>query len=162
MVGCYFPFDDWRSEVVDFSAAIGNVSIKLSSFEIKKDLNFSNLRESFFQTVSNSSWANESYLVASDISNDEDFLKELNRLSTSFGIGVIKIDIDDPDSTEVLFPAKFKEYLDWDAVNKLASLNPDFKEFLKRMQVDISSKEIRKEKYDKICTMEELIRLEKK
>lgn len=162
MVGCYFPFDDWRSEVVDFSTAIGNVSIKLSSFEIKKDLNFSNLRESFFQTVSNSSWANESYLVASDISNDEDFLKELNRLSTSFGIGVIKINIDDPDSTEVLFPAKFKEYLDWDAVNKLASLNPDFKEFLKRMQVDISSKEIRKEKYDKVCTMEELISLEKK
>lgn len=161
MVGCYFSLDEWKSEVFDFSSAIGNISIKLYSFEIKRELDFSNLRESFFQTVSNSSWANEGYLVASEISNDEDFRNELKRLSTSFGIGVIKIDIDDPDSSEVLFPAKFKEYLDWDAINKL-TINSDFKDFLNRIKTDISSKEIRKEKYDKILTKEELARLVKK
>ena len=161
MVGCYFPLEEWETEVVDFSSTIGNISIKLYSFEIKRELDFSNLRESFFQTVSNSSWANEGYLVASKISNAEDFQNELKRLSSSFGIGVIKIDIDDPDSSEVLLPAKFKEYLDWDTMNKLAS-NPDFKEFLKRIKIDISSKEIRKEKYDKILTKEELVRLVKK
>lgn len=161
MVGCYFPLDEWKPEVVDFSSTIGNISIKLYSFEIKRELNFSNLRESFFQTVSNSSWANEGYLVASEISNDEDFRNELKRLSTSFGIGVIKINIDDPDSTEVVFPAKFKEYLDWDAINKL-TINSDFKEFLKRIKIDISSKEIRREKYDKILVKEELIKLVKK
>ena len=99
--------------------------------------------------------------MASEISNDEDFRNELKRLSTSFGIGVIKINIDDPDSSEVLFPAKFKEYLDWDAMNKL-TINSDFKEFLKRIKTDISSKEIRKEKYDKILAKEELVRLVKK
>ncbi|MDP2960206.1 MAG: HTH domain-containing protein [candidate division Zixibacteria bacterium] len=161
MVGCYFPIDEWKPEVVEFSSAISNISIKLFSFEIKRELNFSNLRESFFQTVSNSSWANEGYLVASEISNDEDFLNELKRLSVSFGIGVIKINIDDSDSTEILFSAKFKEYLDWDAINKL-TINPDFKEFLKRIKIDISSKEIRKEKYDKIWSKEELIKLVKK
>lgn len=161
MVGCYFPLDEWKPEVVDFSSTIGNISIKLYSFEIKRELNFSDLRESFFQTVSNSSWANEGYLVASEISNDEDFRNELKRLSTSFGIGIIKINIDDPDSSEVLFPAKFKEYLDWDAINKL-TINSDFKEFLKRIKIDISSKEIRKEKYDKILKKEELARLVKK
>ncbi len=161
IVGCYFPLDEWKLELVDFSSTIGNISIKLYSFEIKRELNFSNLRESFFQTVSNSSWANEGYLVASEISNDEDFRNELKRLSTSFGIGVIKMDIDDPDSSDVLFPAKFKEYLDWDAMNKL-TINADFKEFLKRIKIDISSKEIRKEKYDKILTKEELVRLVKK
>lgn len=161
MVGCYFPIDEWEPEVVEFSSAISNISIKLFSFEIKRELNFSNLRESFFQTVSNSSWANEGYLVASEISNDEDFLNELKRLSVSFGIGVIKINIDDSDSTEILFSAKFKEYLDWDAINKL-TINPDFKEFLKRIKIDISSKEIRKEKYDKIWSKEELIKLMKK
>jgi hypothetical protein len=161
MVGCYFPLDEWKTEVVDFSSAIGYISIKLFSFEIKRELNFSNLRESFFQAVSNSSWANEGYLVASEISNDEDFRNELKRLSTSFGIGVIKINIDDPDSTETLFPAKFKQYLDWDAINKV-TINSDFKEFLKRIQNDISSKEVRKEKYDKILTREELIKLVKK
>jgi hypothetical protein len=161
MVGCYFSLDEWKPDVVDFSSAIGKISIELYSFEIKRELNFSNLRESFFQTVSNSSWANEGYLVASEISNDDDFRNELKRLSTSFGIGVIKINIDDPDSSEVLFPAKFKEYLDWDAINKL-TINPDFKEFIKRIKVDISSKEIRKEKYDKILEKGELSKLVKK
>lgn len=157
MVGCYFPIDEWKPEVLEFSSTVGNISIKLFSFEIKRELNFSNLRESFFQTVSNSSWANEGYLVASEISNDEDFLIELKRLSTSFGIGIIRLNIEDPDSAEILFPAKYKEYLDWDAINK-STINPDFKEFLKRIKTDISSKEIRKEKYDKILAKEDLIK----
>ncbi|MEJ7575979.1 MAG: HTH domain-containing protein [Pyrinomonadaceae bacterium] len=112
MVGCYFPIDEWKPEVLEFSATIGNVSIKLYSFEIKKSLSFSNLRESFFQTVSNSSWANESYLVAAEISSDEDFHNELKRLSTSFGIGVVKLDTGEPDSSEIVFPARYNEYLD--------------------------------------------------
>ncbi|MFQ6061030.1 MAG: COG2958 family protein [Thermoplasmata archaeon] len=162
MVGCYFPRREWDSEVVKFSSAIGNTSIKLSSYEIKRELSFSNLRESFFQTVSNSSWANESYLVASEISKEPDFRDELERLSTSFGIGVIKIDIEDPDSTRILFPAKYKEYLDWDAIDKLTIINPDFKEFLKRIRTDIKSGEIREGKYDRILAKEELIKLVKK
>jgi uncharacterized protein len=161
IVGCYFPLDEWRPEVFDLSSAIGNISIKLFSFELKRELNFSNLRESFFQAVSNSSWANEGYLVASVISNDEDFRNELKRLSTSFGIGIIQINVDDPDSTEVVFPAKLKEYLDWDTVNKL-TINSDFKEFLKRVKIDISSKEIRKEQYDKVVTKEDLVKIIKK
>lgn len=158
MVGCYFPIDDWEAEVVDFGSAIGNISIKLFSFEIKRELNFTNLRESFFQAVSNSSWANEGYLVAAEIYSDEDFRNELKRLSTSFGIGVIKIDIHDPDSSEILFPSEFEKSLDWDTINKL-TINPDFREFLKRVTTDVSSKEIRREKYDKILSMEELIKL---
>lgn len=157
MVGCYFPVGDWKPEVVEFGSAIGNVAIKLFSFEIKRELNFSNLREAFFQTVSNSSWAHEGYLVASEISNDEDFITELRRLSTSFAIGVMKINIEDPDSSEILFPAQTKDNLDWDAINKL-TINVDFKEFLNRVKIDISSKEIRKEKYDNVLETEELIK----
>jgi len=161
MVGCYFSLEEWKREVFDFSSTIGNISIKLYSFEIKRELNFHNLRESFFQTVSNSTWANESYLVASEIDNDDDFHNELKRLSTSFGIGVIKINIDDPDSSEVLFPARAKEYLDWDTIDKLA-INPDFKDFLQTIKNDISIREVRKEKYDKILPKEELVRSVKK
>lgn len=161
IVGCYFPIEDWKPEVVEFGAAIGGMAIKIFSFEIKKELTFGNLRESFFQTVSNSSWAHEGYLVAAEISVDEDFQTELRRLSTSFGVGVIKINIDDPDSSEILFPAKTRENLDWDTINKL-TMNPDFKEFLKRIKTDISSKEIRKERYDKVCNQEELGRIIKR
>ena len=160
MVGCYFPFafDEWQPEVFEFSSKIGSVKVKLFSFEIKVKLNFTNLRESFFQTVSNSSWANESYLVVSDISQDVDFKNELRRLSVSFGIGVISLNVSDPDSSEILFPAKNKENIDWDMVNKLTAINPDFKEFLEHVTKDITIKTTHKEWYDKVFNYEELIK----
>jgi hypothetical protein len=158
MVGCYFPIDEWKPEVIDFSTSLGALPTKVTSYEIKRELNFGNLRESFFQTVSNSSWANESYLAAAYISTDEEFREELRRLSVSFGIGVIHIDIDDPDSSEVILPAKFKESLDWETVNKL-SMNSDFREFLKRVKNDLSSKEIRKERYDKVLDRDSLMKI---
>ena len=156
LVGAYFPIDEWKDEVIDFAKEIGTKLIKLYSFELKKELTFSNLRESFFQTVSNSSWANEGYLVAAKISQDDDFRSELERLSASFGIGIIKVDVEDPDSSEILFPARFKSELDWDTINKLSMENRDFKEFVKRIKIDISSKEVRKEKYDKVSEIEKL------
>lgn len=48
MVGCYFHMEHWKKEVNDFGNAIGVRSILLYSFEIKRELNFANLRESFF------------------------------------------------------------------------------------------------------------------
>jgi len=162
MVGVYFPIEEWKSEVMDFAREIGSPSVILYSFEIKRELGFHNLRESFFQAVSNSSWATEGYLVAANMDQDEELLSELKRLSTAFGIGIIKLDIDDPDSSEIILPAKHKSELDWDTINKLADENSDFRGFLKRIKIDISSKEIRKEKYDKIFEREELIRKIKK
>jgi hypothetical protein len=158
MVGCYFPIEDWKPEVVEFSACVGVSAIKLFSFEIKRRLSFSNLRESFFQTVSNSSWAHEGFLVAAEISTDDEFRSELRRLSTSFGVGVIRLDVADPDASEILFPPQTREYLDWDAINKL-TMNPDFSAFVKRVKTDLSSREIRREKYDKVFDAEELKRL---
>lgn len=162
LVGCYFPLDEWQSEVFELSAAVGSTSLRLYSFELKRELGFANLRESFFQTVSNSSWANEAYLVAAKVSGDEDFLSELRRLSSSFGIGVIALNVSEPDSSEIIFPATRKEMLDWDMINKLAAMNTDFKEFLRRIKNDIQSKEIRKEWYDKVCKAEELAAMFKK
>jgi hypothetical protein len=157
IVGVYFPLEEWENEILDIAKEIGSVGIKFFSYEIKKELNFSNLRESFFQAVSNSSWANEGYLVAANIETDEEFLNEIKRLNAAFGIGIIKLDIDDPDSSEVLYPAKEKESVDIETMNKIAQVNPNFKEFLKRIKSDLTSKEIRKEKYDKVFDIEELI-----
>jgi len=56
----------------------------------------------------------------------------------------------------VLFPAREREYVDIDTMNKIAQINDNFKEFLKRVKIDVSSKEIRKEKYDKIYSLEQL------
>jgi len=153
MIAVYYP--DWREEVLNLSQLIG-FAVKLYSFEIKKALSFSNLRESFFQAVSNSSFAHEGYLVAADILTDEDFRSELRRLSASFGIGIIELDIEDPDSSHVLVPARERDALDWDALNKVA-MNKDMQDLLKRIKNDLTTKEIRKEEYDKIFLREELL-----
>ncbi len=155
MVGVYYPLDDWEDAVVELSRVIGSVSLRLFSFELKRDLNFSNLREAFFQSVSNSSWANEGYLAAAEISQDDEFQSELQRLSTSFGIGIIQLSPDDPDSSKILYPAKQKEYLDWETINKL-TLNSDFLEFLDRVKRDLTSKEIRMERYDAVMEADAL------
>lgn len=163
LVGCYFPFSDWGSEVVEISAVMGNTAVKLYSFELKRELSIANIREAFFQAVSNSSWANEGYLVAADIDTDDDFMNELKRLSTAFGIGVLRLDTKDPDSSEILLPANTKDMIDWDTVNKLSSINPDFREFLKRIKTDTTSREVRKEMYDKVLDKDEIVKsLERK
>jgi len=159
IVGCYFPLEDWQADVFELSTVVGNTSLRFYSFELKRELNLSNLRESFFQTVSNSSWANESYLVAAHVSTNEDFRDELRRLSTSFGIGVIALDIQEPDASEIIYPALRKDNLDWDMLNKLSSMNNDFKSFLKRIKNDVQSKEIRKEWYDKVLPIDDIISL---
>jgi hypothetical protein len=158
IVGCYYPFTDWDTDVVDVSNILSNSAIKLYSFELKRTLNFGNLRESFFQAVSNSSWANEGYLVAAEIVKDDEFINELTRLSTSFGIGVIELDIEDPDACQTILPAQSKDRVDWDTVNKMANLNADFKEFLKRIKIDTTSKEAHKDKYDPILDKDSLIK----
>lgn len=157
MVGCYFPFEYWEKETSSLSSIMGCLPIKLFSFELKQELNFSNLREYFFQTVSNSSWANESYIVTASIESDEQFKDELKRLSSSYGVGVILLDINDPDASQILYQAKERDNLDWDTINKIAELNKDFKTFISRITNDIKTQEIREEEFDEVKDREELI-----
>lgn len=156
IVGCYFPLEDWRAPSIELSQALGASNIRLYSFELKRQLSFGNLREAFFQAVSNSSWANEGYLCAAQISADEEFRAELKRLSGSFGIGIIHIDIEDPDSTEIIFPARQKDSLDWESLNKLC-MNKDFSTFINRVKTDLTSKEIRKEQYDEVLAPAKMV-----
>lgn len=158
MVGFHFPINDWEKEVVELGQRSGANILTLYSFELKRELNFSNLREAFFQAVSNSSWANEGYLVAASISHNEEFRSELERLSASFGIGVIKLEVDDPDSSNVIFPAKHKIELDWDAVNKLAEINPDFRKFLADVGAVLQTGRVYGSEFDKVFSDAEEIK----
>ena len=157
LVGADFRIGEWDKDLLQFSKEMCSALVNLHSFEIKKELNISNLRESFFQTVSNSSWANNGYLVAANIDDNANFQSELERLSTSFGIGVIELDLSAPDKSEELYAPEYKEYLDWQTINKLFELNTDFKEFINRVTKDINIDEITKERYDKIFKKEELL-----
>jgi len=150
MVGFYIPIEDWNEKLLEFNNLSDSNSIKLFSFELKRRIDRSNYREYFFQTVSNSSWANEGYLVAAEIKDDDELNSELERLSTSFGIGIIHIDMDDIDSSNVVFPAKTKSILDWELMNKLCEQNSDFETFVDDITKDYKVKTIHKNQYDSI------------
>lgn len=150
MVGFFLPLEDWNNEIFELNRISDNNMLKLFSFEIKKEINRSNYRESFFQAVSNSSWGHEGYLVAAEIKDDEDLLSELERLTQSFGIGIIQLNLNDIDSSFILFPATQKMSLDWETMNKLSDMNPDFKKFIQDVKIDLESKRIHTSEYDKI------------
>lgn len=130
MVGVYFPFKDFEESTIELQDTLRVNPYKIFSFELKKSLSTGHLREYFFQAVSNSSWANEGYLVAPSISGDSDFLEDLQRLSNAFGIGVIRLDIEHAEQSEIVFQAQPRDALDWATVDRLSSINPDFREFL--------------------------------
>lgn len=155
LVGFWFPFEAYTREVLELSGG-GFAVAKFYSFEMKRELNIGNLRESFFQAVSNSSWAHEGYLAAPNIDESEDFLGELGRLSGSFGIGIIELDIDRPESSRILFPAKHRETIDWDGANKLAKENPDFRKFLADVRIDIQNCRAHPNEYDSCPSLDDL------
>lgn len=150
MVGFYLPLEDWRPDVIEFNRILDHNSLKLFSFEIKKSLNKANYREAYFQAVSNSSWAHEGYLVAPYVLQDDEFLAELDRLASSFGIGVIQLNLDDIDGSLVLYPARTRTFLDWEMVNKLCEQNADFARFIQDVRIDFESKRVHKSEYDSI------------
>lgn len=155
LVGVQFPFDEYQDETLEIQKHLTVSSIKLFSFEMKISLTFSNLRECFFQAVSNSSWANEGYLVALYIDEDTDFRDEIRRLNNAFGIGIIQLDPENVAESQILFPAKANSEIDWDTVNRLCAENNDFCEFLKLISEDCKLGKI-KSKYDEVIKPEAL------
>lgn len=115
----------WVPEVRDCVSQVGATKARLWSFEVKILLNRSNVREAYFQAVSNSSWANFGYLVASEIEGSE-ALSELRMLSALHGIGLIKLDSDNPPESQILIPARERPEIDWNNCNRLAEENKDF------------------------------------
>lgn len=124
---------NWTREVRDCVSEAGARKFRVWSLEVKLLLNRSNVREAYFQTVSNSSWANFAYLVAGEIEG-VDTLKELRMLSALHGVGVIRLDVTDPsENSEVLIPAKERPEIDWANCERLAAENSDFLAVVKRI-----------------------------
>ena len=153
MVGIWLP--NWNDALVEFGKKISGDLPLLFSFEIKKEIVPGNYREVFFQAVSNSSWANEGYLVAAEVSENDQMRAELRRLSTSFGVGIIRLDVDNPMDSEILYPATAKERLDWETMNKLCEESADFCGFLTRVREDFEAGQ-GETKYDDVQEEEKL------
>jgi len=127
MVGLEIASETWLEDIRNFSKNFTS-EVKLWSFEVKKKIDSSNVREVFFQTVSNSSWANYGYLATSEIIGRET-IKELRILAGLHGIGVIRMNMDDITKSEIIFSAR-ERTIDWNNANRLAEENTDFKEYM--------------------------------
>ena len=138
---------DWDREIKDCVQQYADKKTKLWSFEVKILINRSNVREVFFQAVSNSSWANFGYLVASEIGG-ADTLKELRMLASLHGIGFIQLDTENPSESQIIIPAKERSEVDWDTANRLAEENKDFLEFIKLIRQFYQTGEIRLSDWD--------------
>ncbi|RAS11706.1 hypothetical protein DFO50_1205 [Microvirgula sp. AG722] len=138
---------EWHREVRDCVMQYSDKSTKLWSFEAKLLINRSNVRECFFQAVSNSSWANFGYLVAAEIEG-QDTLKELRMLFAAHGIGFIKLDAENPADSQVLIPARERDEIDWDMANRLATENKDFLEYVKLVKQFYQTGEARSSDWD--------------
>lgn len=138
--------EDWSSEIKDCVKQYFDKKTKLWSFEVKILINRSNVREVFFQTVSNSAWANFSYLVASEISDDA--MKELRLLADLHGVGFIRLDAGNPPESEILIPARERLDVDWNNANRLATENTDFMNYIKLIRQFYQTGDIRKADWD--------------
>ncbi len=137
IVGVYFPYNKYKGETLKFLHHTGQKRHKIFSFELKKELSLSNLKESYFQAVSNSTWANERYLVVFEEIEDK-VLGELRRLSQSFGIGVIKLESEISNS-KILLPARERE-IDIPTLDMLVEQNPkNFEPFIKDINKQIKA-----------------------
>lgn len=124
----------WHQHVRDSAQLNGSTGVRMWSFEVKKELTMGNVRECFFQAVSNSSWAHEGYLVTTAIDSARTG-QELRLLSALHGIGVMVLDRDDPSESDIFLPARSRSDADWQSINRLAGENGDFAQYMERVFV---------------------------
>lgn len=145
-------FEDFKNDatLALLKATEPKQSIHIYSYELKKKIESDyQLKQYYFQALSNSSWANFGYLVAFEI--NEDLSEEMARLNNAFGIGIILLQAND---SKILYSAREKA-LDYNTIEKLNNLNPDFCEFIKKLsKVMNASRDYTvdaKNSFEKIC-----------
>lgn len=157
MVGFSLPTANWHSHIAHLSTHYDIPKVILYSYELKKEINLATLSEKFFQAVSNSSWANEGYLVAPLIhKDDKKLMDKMSRLSAHFGIGVIELNLDNPEESVVLFQAKQKKDIDTDTINHLHTINKNFQTFFETVHKSLQINTIVGDELDEKLPLDEL------
>lgn len=133
---------NWSSVVRDCVRNSNDAFVRLWSFEVKKDLNKNNVRKSFFQAVSNSSWANYAYLVATGL--DSAVEAELQMLSGLHEVGVLILNTQSLFDSQILIPARERNNIDWLSINRITEENRDFESFIDQVGIYIQTGRITK------------------
>ena len=145
-------FEEYKNEatLALLKATEPKETVHIYSYELKKKIESDyQLKQYYFQALSNSSWANYGYLVAFEI--NENLTEEMERLNSAFGIGIILMQAND---SKILYPAH-KKRLDYNTIEKLNNLNADFCNFITKLsKVMNASKDYTldaKQSFEKIC-----------
>lgn len=141
--------DLFQSEV-EKQGIVSNKVAQFFSFELKLKIDKSNLTECYFQAVSNSSWANFGYLVVGDLDKDQNFISNLIRLNSGYGIGVIHLNLKEPEKSEIIVSAREREVVDINFMNYLSNINQDFYDFIHTAKVIVGSKKIKNNFFDQV------------
>jgi|JI9StandDraft_1071089.scaffolds.fasta_scaffold67429_2 hypothetical protein len=113
------------------------------SFEVKKELSKGNLRNYFFECLSNSGWANRRYVVVvSDIGKnpkiDDEVISEFRKLSLRYHVGLIQITtmnttISEEGGSSILVECP-RQDLDLEIMHDLCVSLPEFKDWLESLE----------------------------
>lgn len=130
--------EEWSNRQKEIMKLVGGSQIEFWSIEVKRELGMRNLRESYFQAVSNSSWANLGYLAAPFRSGRgrNEMLEELQMLSDLHGVGFLRLDFA-PEGTlsgEIMLPARRKENADWTSLNRLTKENDGLMDLIVKVE----------------------------
>lgn len=125
-------------------------TVHLYSYELKKKIESDyQLKQYYFQALSNSNWANFGYLVAFEINDGLD--EEMERLNNAYGIGIIQMQ---DGNWTILYPAREKS-LDYNTIEKLNNLNRDFCTFIDKISKVLNAPEKyikeAKDSFESIC-----------
>lgn len=123
----------WEGAVKDCVRTGNQSAVRLWSFEVKKHLTKGNVRKSFFQAVSNSSWANFGYLVATGLNSDVE--GELQMLASLHGIGVLLLNTESLFDSQILIPARERTTVDWQSANRIVAENSDFHHYIEQVGI---------------------------
>ncbi|QLB13279.1 hypothetical protein EV697_1029 [Bisgaardia hudsonensis] len=138
---------EWQEEVSDCVRNSGSSTVRLWSFEVKKQLTRANVRSYFFQTVSNSSWANLGYLVITGLDNNVE--SELQMLCGLHGIGVLLLNTESLFDSQILIPAKLRSEIDWLSVNRIVEENNDFKKYIEQVGIYLQTRKLTTDVWNK-------------
>lgn len=85
--------------------------------------------------------------MASKISGD-DTIKELRLLCSLHGVGVIRLDSENPAESEIMIPARERLEIDWNNTNRLAKENTDFLNYIKLIRQFYQTGDVRDVDWD--------------
>lgn len=146
IVGVETAWSGWHAGVRECAKTLSDLRARQWSFEVKQVVHLGNVREAYFQAVSNSSWSNFGYLVAAHV--DEAVMSELRMLYSAHGVGLILLDVKNPSESEIVIPARERREIDWVQVNRLAQENRDFMDFVNLVRQFHLIGEVKNEDWD--------------